>query len=207
MNEIWKPFPDDRLSSEYEVSNLGQVRSVDRVIEQSNGAKRLFRGVLLKQVTDQHGYLRVTPKTRSPRTSVNVLVSRAVAFAFCEKPPGCDVVNHIDGVKTNNVWTNLEWTTAQGNALHAFRTGLCLPGAGSRHSQSKLTESDVEEIIRRLCQKESQSSIADDFPVGVTTIGQINTGAQWSHVKVEGCAGYPYYDRYPHRGRRKPRNL
>jgi hypothetical protein len=44
--------------------------------------------------------------------------------AFCDKPSWCDEVNHKDGVKQNNIYTNLEWTTHQANVAHAVENGL-----------------------------------------------------------------------------------
>jgi hypothetical protein len=52
-------------------------------------------------------------------------VHRLVAMAFRDKRPGSDVVNHLDGNPANNRATNLEWTTQQGNCVHAHDTGLC----------------------------------------------------------------------------------
>lgn len=49
---------------------------------------------------------------------------RLVASAFIDKPDGCDIVNHLDGDKTNNRVDNLEWTTVSGNAAHAVEAGL-----------------------------------------------------------------------------------
>ena len=53
----------------------------------------------------------------------NHLVHRLVAEAFCPKPEGCDVVNHIDSNRVNNHKSNLEWTTASGNIQHGVAKG------------------------------------------------------------------------------------
>lgn len=46
------------------------------------------------------------------------LVHRLVAEAFCEKPDGCDIVDHIDRDKYNNHYTNLRWVNIFQNALN-----------------------------------------------------------------------------------------
>lgn len=51
-------------------------------------------------------------------------VHRLVAEAFCEKPPGMDIVNHRDGNPQNNKSDNLEWTTQKNNCAHSVATGL-----------------------------------------------------------------------------------
>lgn len=54
----------------------------------------------------------------------NVQFHRIIASIFCEREIGKDYVNHIDGDKTNNDASNLEWVTRSENTLHSFRTGL-----------------------------------------------------------------------------------
>jgi hypothetical protein len=59
----------------------------------------------------------------------NFYVHILVAKAFLTKPDEYDMVNHIDGNKTNNTLENLEWTDASGNRIHAHATGLVPKGA------------------------------------------------------------------------------
>lgn len=46
-------------------------------------------------------------------------VHQAIALAFHENDEDLPVVNHLDNCGTNNSPDNLEWTTYEGNALHA----------------------------------------------------------------------------------------
>lgn len=55
---------------------------------------------------------------------VNVMVHRLVANGFIPLVEGKPDVNHKDGDKTNNHWTNLEWCSRGENVLHALRNGL-----------------------------------------------------------------------------------
>ena len=53
---------------------------------------------------------------------VSFLVHRLVAVAFLGAPASPDlVVDHKDGIKTNNHWSNLEYVSPAVNTLRAFR--------------------------------------------------------------------------------------
>lgn len=186
MQEIWKDFPDERLIGAYQVSNHGNIRSLDREVATANGQVRFYKGVMLKLVIDKHGYYRATPKLSNPRRSLNFIVSRVVALAFCNKPDGCNVVNHIDGNKLNNHASNLEWTTVQGNTKHSYANGLQTGRRGEEHHSNKLSNAQVAEIISRLARGEAGNALAKEYGVKSGTIWLISAGHHWSHIRVEG---------------------
>ena len=110
-NEIWKPIKG--FEGSYEVSTLGNVRSVDRVIVYPNGGKRLRKGRELSQATNARGYKCVvlcTQKTRKDYT-----VHRLVAQTHIPNPQNLPCVNHKDEITTNNNVNNLEWCTYKYN--------------------------------------------------------------------------------------------
>ena len=120
MKEEWKPVVG--YEGWYEVSNLGQIRSVDRYITYSNGSTRLQKGIILKPNNDKYGYPVVCLIQNGKRRIGKI--HRLVATAFLHKEEHFDQVNHKDGVKHNNELTNLEWTDAYGNQQHAVDIGL-----------------------------------------------------------------------------------
>ena len=102
VKEEWRPV--DGYSGMYEVSNLGNVRSVTRVV----GNGRLIKGQQIRQF-ERAGYL-------SARLSKNhhgkfYLVHRIVARAFVPNPHNLPIINHKDENKLNNRADNLEWCT------------------------------------------------------------------------------------------------
>lgn len=107
--EIWKPV--EQTKGLIEVSNYGRVRS-------------LLRGSphVLKTQRDRKGYERV--RVTIEREKLSLKVHREVAKAFIRNEANLPQVNHIDGNKSNNAVSNLEWVTCKDNAMHAIRSGL-----------------------------------------------------------------------------------
>ena len=107
----------------YEVSSDGDVFSLGRVVYDSIGRTRHIKPKKLNPSKTNAGYLEVRLTDENGK-SKNHLIHRLVAEAFIENPDNKEFVNHIDGVKTNNLVTNLEWTTCGENNTHAYETGL-----------------------------------------------------------------------------------
>lgn len=105
--EIWKDVKD--YEGLYEVSNLGNVRSLDRIVTRSDGRKCLWKGSILKGIKVRNGYLRISLSKSSKEKQV--LIHRLVAQAFIPNPNNLPVINHKDEDKTNNHVENLEWCT------------------------------------------------------------------------------------------------
>ena len=117
--ERWKPVVG--FEGLYEVSDHGRVRSVDRYLPGTSGSLRFVGGRILYQATDKHGYKRVGLYKEGKERRCQV--HRLVASAFCTKTEGVNVVNHVDSNPSNNLWSNLEWTTQKGNVHHAILQG------------------------------------------------------------------------------------
>ena len=117
--EIWKEI--EGYEGLYEVSNFGNVRSLDRLVEYTgkrSGTLSKMKGKPLKPYGDGRGYLKVKlGRTRS------VSVHRLVAEAFIPKVKGKDIINHIDNNRINNIVSNLEWVTPKENVHHAMKQG------------------------------------------------------------------------------------
>lgn len=115
--ETWKSVTD--YEDLYEVSNLGNVRSVDHFANTSirNVKARLIKGRILKKTIKTNGYYSVDLSKNGVTNSVSV--HRLVAVAFVENVSQCKVVNHINGIKTDNRPENLEWVTYKENHWHA----------------------------------------------------------------------------------------
>lgn len=107
--EQWKAIEgtDGRIL----VSNEGRCMSLLRPVH-----------TILKPSPDKKGYLRL--RVTLDRRKMSFKVHREVAKAFIPNPGNLPQVNHIDGDKSNNSVSNLEWITNRDNVCHAIRTGL-----------------------------------------------------------------------------------
>jgi len=106
----------------YEVNELGQVRSKDRMIVTIDGKSYFRKGKLLMPKKHKDGYQFVT--LTKEKSKKNFYVHRLVAEAFIPNPENKPQVNHINGNKTDNTINNLEWVTNAENSRHAYNNGL-----------------------------------------------------------------------------------
>lgn len=97
----------------YEVSSEGRIRSVDRVVEYSNGRNHFYKSKLLRQLKDRDGYMVVN--LYKEKTSRQYRVHRLVAEAFLPNPDNLPVCNHKDENPSNNNVENLEYCTQKYN--------------------------------------------------------------------------------------------
>ena len=113
MEEKWKPliYKDIDLTDRYEISNNGQLKSIKN-------------NKILKMHINKQGYYEICISLGKRGKNKCIKPHIATAFMFIDGyKPGL-IVNHKDGNKLNNNYTNLEWTTNKYNIQHAVKSGL-----------------------------------------------------------------------------------
>ena len=103
----------------YEISNLGNLRSVDRIVRYKSSGTMLRRGRTMKQNKNKFGYCDVRLCKKGVEKAH--LVHRLVAMAFLDNPECKPQVNHKNGVKWDNRLENIEWASLAENRLHSYR--------------------------------------------------------------------------------------
>lgn len=121
---MWKVIPE--TNGRYSVSDNGEVRNNKT-------------GRILKAIETYNGYLRVGINKKLYR------VHHLVAEAFIEKPMGCTQINHKDGNKKNNHFSNLEWCTARENIIHAYKSGLKKVSYENIKSPTPIIQMDLQD--------------------------------------------------------------
>lgn len=136
MNKIWKNIKG--FEGLYQVSNYGEIKSLAKKKGWATKGE-----TILKQKTTQLGYKTIVLSRNTKPFYLSV--HRIVASAFIKNPLSKKQVNHKDGSKINNLYTNLEWATSSENLKHAFRIGI-KNMKGDRHNNRKLDSKKVELI-------------------------------------------------------------
>lgn len=178
-NEVWKPVVD--WEPLYEVSNIGRVRSKDRIVKCNTGTG-VKKSKEIKPRIDRYGYVAIalTIKDRKLQTGVH----RLVAKAFISNPDNKESVNHINGIKTDNRVENLEWCTNQENSDHAVRIGLKNGNweIGENNPGVKLSEIIVLEIRKLYIEGMKQVDIGKLYDIDTANIHCIVRRKSWKHI-------------------------
>lgn len=118
--EIWKDVIN--YEGRYDVSNYGRVKS--HVSSYNGGTLLTKKTIILKQYKNK-GYFKVTLRSSNGKSKA-FFVHFLVNTMFNGHGNGL-FTNHIDGIKCNNYYKNLEWVTRSENQKHAYRIGLQRP--------------------------------------------------------------------------------
>lgn len=131
--ETWKPIVG--YEGVYSVSDRG-------IIRRDRGGDGTRAGKILNPSLTPYGYHCVGLSSLGIQKTY--LVHALVLFAFVGPRPEGYGINHIDGVKTNNRLSNLEFCTPAENSRHAARLGLMASGDrhGSRTKPERVPRGD-----------------------------------------------------------------
>jgi len=168
MKVRWAPIVIDGHATNYDVSDSGLVRNCKT-------------GIILKMSYSSKGYPQVNISINGKGWTKTV--HRLVAIAFIPNPENKPTVNHKDGNKLNNHYTNLEWCTCKENIQHAWETGLTTTRLGDDANASKYTEEQVQQVCVLLEEnKLTNIEIANITGVTESIVSKIKIKDCWSHI-------------------------
>ena len=165
---IWKQIIWDNCFTNYEVSNMGQIRFIKN-------------GNILKPSANEFGYLRVRISTR-PCEWHTFKVHRLVAMAFIPNPEKKREVNHISCVKTCNWVGNLEWATSHENKIHARKHGLYHDRRGQEKFNVRYTDEQINQVCKMLEDGKSAIQISRELNIPVSCPISIKYNGRWKHI-------------------------
>lgn len=129
IKEEWKPVTG--YEGYYEVSNLGRVKSLERLLHRGGGRGDKIEPPRFMTIMKNHWGYNIVALSKDGKQR-RFMLHRLVAMAFIGEPPvGFNQINHKDGNKDNNTPQNLEWCNNAMNQKHAWQLGL-------NHSTDKL---------------------------------------------------------------------
>lgn len=168
MIECWKDVPG--FDGAYQISNLGRVRSTERVVRHPCGGDKHIRERILKQCLSATGYPVVTLCKAGEKNKV-YKVHRLVANAFLANPSNYPTVNHLDGNKCNPSAQNLEWCSPRQNTHHACEV-LGTQGKLTRRLAAEIREMHGTGYY-------SHRKLAAMYGISHTTVGKVVRGETW----------------------------
>lgn len=162
----------------YEVSSLGEVRAIDRIVPRrtAEGLVAVHRrgGPLAEQFDREYRRVALSRDGRTKAYFVHCLVAEAF---HGPRPPGHEVA-HRDGVRPNCAASNLRWLTRRENHAEKRRHGTAQ--TGERNPNRKLTQLQVDEIRQATG---SIYTVGARFGVSGCTIANIRRGKTWKTAK------------------------
>lgn len=174
--KIWKKIPEFTL---YEISNYGEIKTFNH--------RNKGKEAIMKPALDAGGYLR-TMLIGDDKKYHTVKVHRLVAKAFLENPENKPQVNHINGIKSDNRVSNLEWSTPSENVKHSYNFLNRERLHGEKNHEASLTDAQVIEIRKNYVRgktsnnRETKAEIAKKYNTSFAVIKRIVSNKTWKHL-------------------------
>lgn len=134
----------------------------------------------IKQRTNNSGYNVVDLYQDHNKTTY--LVHKLVAQTYIPNINNLPTVNHIDGDKSNNSVTNLEWASYSQNNQHAYDTGLHKPLFGESASSNKYKEETIRSICTELESGKQPLEVANLLNLPVSLVRSIKSKVSWVDI-------------------------
>lgn len=145
-----------------------------------NGTK----GVELAHQIGKMGYPYVVLSANNRRKTLKVHRLVAETLIPNPDPERLKYVNHKDGNKLNFLPSNLEWCTMQQNIQHSWAAGLSKSKYGELNHNSKLTDLERIEIVKRYANGETQLNLSREYGISQTNITLLVKAYLCQHFKT-----------------------
>lgn len=155
--ETWMPMPS--YNGQYEISNMGRVKSLDRVVIKKSGENASIAGRILKQYKRQSGYLKISVSKDGKRKTFDV--HRLVGVVYIDNPENKKEINHKKGNKLDNRASSLEWKTPSENAQHKWDNGLQKPFWKDKKGRENPNSKTVLQFDSKMKLVKKWDSVAD----------------------------------------------
>ena len=174
--EIWKDILG--YENKYQVSDLGRVKGLDRVVKTKNGRTQYKKGTILKNKMGTNGYYYVCLYKNNKQKTF--MIHSLVALNFIGDRPYKNDICHINGNRLDNKVTNLKYDTRTENFNDMYRQG-------KKNPKGKLSVEDVLEI-RKMRKEENvpYKELAIIFGVSESTIGYVVTKRSYWYINDDG---------------------
>ena len=166
-NEEWRDIKG--YEGLYQISNLGRIKSFDKVIAQKNNSTAIKKGRILKPSTSHSGYYQIVLSKQSIRKSYKV--HRLIWLAFYGSIPEGYEVNHINEIKTDNRLSNLNLMTHKEN---------CNWGTGIERCHNQLINGKCSKSVL-------QFDLNDNFIKEYSSINQAKRETGFNSSDISSC--------------------
>ena len=179
MSEHWLPVVG--FEGLYEVSDLGRIRSIDRIV--SSGKQ--WRGRIRRAYRSKADRRLSIVLYRASRPTTR-RVHRLVLEAFCGLcPEGMEACHYPDNDPSNCRLDNLRWDTPISN--HADKIVHGTTNRGERHGMSWLIATDIERIFDLRRHGCTQQQISNWLGPHRATVSKVLRGERWGHLGFTPC--------------------
>ena len=176
MKETWRDIKG--YEGRYQISNLGRVKSLERVIHRKDGRSYLRKGMLLKNKMGTNGYYYVCLYKNNKQKTF--MIHSLVALNFIGERPSNHDICHINGNKLDNAVYNLKYDTRTENFNDMYRQG-------GRNPRGKLSIEDVLKM-RKMYKtgKYTHDELADFFNIAPSHVGNVLNRRAFSWLNDDG---------------------
>lgn len=178
--EIWKDIID--YVGYYQVSNYGNIRSLDRVSSRVQNGKTVLQpldGAMFILNPGTNGYITVSLTKNG--IIKRFYVHELVMTHFTGERPNSMQICHLNGIRCDNNVFNLRYDTPIGNALDRHLHGT--DAKGVNNPMAILNEEQVK-IIKNMLISKTIKQVSETLGINYSTIRNIKNGSNWNWLII-----------------------